>query len=210
MTKVLAVDSAWGAVTSVPSLENVPAVLLQLWSPWNSHYSRAHCKPSRSHQEATAEILTVGVIRNEDRPGLQADFASSDTSPCQDPISLSNEKPVGLRPRGRKKAHTAVWKGDLEKYPAKDWPECSGQGKLISVERQTCLRSNLGTWTPARQGCKGSGSWQGSIAIRFWKNGDESRAVSHTPRTQIRDAQLGWGRGEDVRLCPTKTCQALS
>lgn len=41
------------------------------------------------------------------------------------------------------------------------------------------------------QGCKGSGSWQGSIAIRLWKNGDESRAASHTPCTPIRDAQMG-------------------
>lgn len=28
--------------------------------------------------------------------------------------------------------------------------------------------------------------------------------MSHTPHTQIRDAQLGQGQGEDVRLCPTK------
>lgn len=65
----------------------------------------------------------------------------------------------------------------------------------------------LGTWNPVHWGCKGSGSWQGSIAIRLWTNGDESRAVSHSPCTQIRDTQLGRAKEKMSDCVPPKAAK---
>lgn len=40
-----------------------------------------------------------------------------------------------------RKDHIAAWKGDLARCPAKDWPGCSGKGKLISLESK--MKRNL-------------------------------------------------------------------